>query len=85
MGHAGIGRATDLESMMKMASRPDAAQRWRRATTLIIDEVCMPHQDPHHISSPDSPMTLSMDEAHVPHECLIHHHHHYSIGQRSVK
>ena len=42
---AGIGRATDLESMTKMASRPDAAQRWRRATALIIDEVRMPDQD----------------------------------------
>ncbi|CAL5220858.1 g2943 [Coccomyxa viridis] len=38
---AGIGRASDLESMTKMASRPDAAQRWRRATTLIIDEISM--------------------------------------------
>ena len=44
---AGIGRAGDLDSMVKMASRPDAAQRWRRATTVIIDEVniCMPDQE----------------------------------------
>ena len=37
--HAGIGRANDLESMLKMASRPESAQRWRRAAALIIDEV----------------------------------------------
>ena len=37
---AGIGRANDLESMLKLASRTDSAQRWRRATTLVVDEVC---------------------------------------------
>jgi hypothetical protein len=29
----------DMQGMLKMASRPDAAKRWRTATTLIIDEV----------------------------------------------
>ena len=43
---AGIGRAPDLDSMVKMASQPDAAQRWRRATTVIIDEVRAPDQEP---------------------------------------
>ena len=28
-----------MQGMLKMASRPDAAKRWRTATTLIIDEV----------------------------------------------
>ena len=37
--HAGIGQAANLDSMLASASRPDAAQRWRRATSLIIDEV----------------------------------------------
>ena len=86
MGYAGIGRATDLGSMIKMASRPDNAQRWRRATTLIIDEVCMPLRDPHYNLRPNSPMISSIYEPHIPYECLIHHHHHHhSIDQRSVK
>ncbi|KAK9905728.1 hypothetical protein WJX75_005308 [Coccomyxa subellipsoidea] len=39
---AGIGRAEGgLQGMLKMASRPDAAKRWRTATTLIIDEISM--------------------------------------------
>ena len=38
---AGIGRAEgDLGQLAKMAYRPDAAQRWRRAKVLVIDEVC---------------------------------------------
>ena len=38
---AGIGRAEgDLGQLAKMAHRPDAAQRWRRAKVLVIDEVC---------------------------------------------
>ena len=37
---AGVGRAEGgLEAALKGASRPDALQRWRRATTVIIDEV----------------------------------------------
>ena len=37
---AGIGRAEgDLGQLAKMAYRPDAAQRWRRAKVLVIDEV----------------------------------------------
>ena len=35
---AGIGRAEgDLGQLAKMAYRPDAAQRWRRAKVLVID------------------------------------------------
>ena len=38
---AGIGRAEgDLGHLAKMAYRPEAAQRWRRAKVLVIDEVC---------------------------------------------
>lgn len=41
---AGVGRAEgSLEALVKMARRPDAANRWRRAQTLLIDEV---HQYP---------------------------------------
>lgn len=37
---AGIGRGEgDLGQLAKMASRPDAAQRWHRAEVLVIDEV----------------------------------------------
>lgn len=37
---AGVGRAEgSLDVLIKMASRPEAASRWRRAQTLIIDEV----------------------------------------------
>lgn len=37
---AGIGRAEgDLGQLAKMAQRPDAAQRWRKAKVLVIDEV----------------------------------------------
>ena len=36
---AGVGRAEGgLAAMQRSASRPEAAQRWRRATALIIDE-----------------------------------------------
>lgn len=39
---AGIGRAEgDLGQLAKMAQRPDAAHRWRRAKALVIDEVSM--------------------------------------------
>ncbi len=37
---AGIGKGEgDLGQLAKLASRPDAAQRWRRAKALVIDEV----------------------------------------------
>lgn len=50
MGAAGIGRAEgDLGQLAKMAYRPDAAQRWRRAKVLVIDEVCLP---PSHSNNP---------------------------------
>ena len=39
---AGIGRGDgDLGQLAKMASRPDAAQRWRRAKVLVVDEVSL--------------------------------------------
>ncbi|CAL8472054.1 g11596 [Coccomyxa elongata] len=39
---AGIGCAEGgLQGMLKMASRTDAAKRWRMAATLIIDEISM--------------------------------------------
>lgn len=47
---AGIGRAEgDLGQLAKMAYRPDAAQRWRRAKVLVIDEVCL---SPSHSDNP---------------------------------
>ena len=37
---AGVGRAEGtVEQLARMASRPSALQRWRRAKTLIVDEV----------------------------------------------
>ena len=37
---AGVGRAEgSVEQLARMASRPSALQRWRRAKTLIVDEV----------------------------------------------
>lgn len=37
---AGIGKGDgDLGQLAKLASRPDAAQRWRRAKALVLDEV----------------------------------------------
>lgn len=43
VAYAGIGRAEgDLGQLAKMAQRPDAAHRWRRAKALVIDEVPTP-------------------------------------------
>ena len=37
---AGVGRAEgSVEQLARLASRPSALQRWRRAKTLIVDEV----------------------------------------------
>ena len=37
---AGVGRAEgSADQLARMASRPSALQRWRRAKTLIVDEV----------------------------------------------
>ncbi len=37
---AGVGRAEgDVEALVQLAGRGEAALRWRRATALIIDEV----------------------------------------------
>ncbi|DBA78175.1 hypothetical protein WJX79_002289 [Trebouxia sp. C0005] len=39
---AGIGKGEgDLGQLAKLASRPDAAQRWRKARALVIDEISM--------------------------------------------
>lgn len=41
-GFAGLGRGDgDLDVMIRYASRPDAAFRWRNVSTLIIDEISM--------------------------------------------
>ncbi|KAA6426372.1 MAG: ATP-dependent DNA helicase PIF1 [Trebouxia sp. A1-2] len=41
-GCAGIGKGEgDLGQLAKLASRPDAAQRWRKARALVIDEISM--------------------------------------------
>ena len=36
---SGVGRAEDIAAALKAAMRPEARQRWCRATTLIVDEV----------------------------------------------
>jgi len=41
---AGVGRGDGgRDAMLRAASRPDAAGRWRRASVLVVDEVCRQH------------------------------------------
>ena len=39
-----------MGQLAKLASRPDAAQRWRRAKALVIDEVSPTTMSPVHIA-----------------------------------
>lgn len=80
---AGIGRAEgDLGQLAKMAQRPDAAQRWRRAKVLVIDEVlahfCLPpqHNPPQaicHLLEPQQETCLSPPDPPRSQFCTLFH------------